>query len=974
MVTLLIIFSIVWMPFDNIFMANIATGNIAYAQTTGGFTSSGANLFTSTSGKPGISGYIKGLAPAIAQSPQCKAVIKSGMKSLFKGIKSIVGKKKGTGEADKTLSQTIDEGQAEADAVHNYDKNLNQTAEEALRLQKEQAEADAKQAENDLCLKSIGRRVALMLLQKITLSLVTWIQSGYEGKPFFVQDPKGFFTDIYKNEILQFGGEITDPTLYPFGTAFMQNTINAVNTKFQENARYSLNELIKQTTPEYSGTTFSLDFAAGGWNAWDALTAVPANNPLGFQLMASSELAKRLEGTQKSTATLAKEGLDRAGGFLGQDVCVDPDNQNITHASSDAALEAGEKEYDGVSFVDLDGDGIPADVDTNDNDHDNDGVADATDDDDDNDGIPDGLDQIDWQSVSNPGNPTGRIVGACYKWKYETAAEQIMHKANAVLDYPENGILEAEDLNDAIFLLLDSVLAQFTSKIQEGFAKATNEGADGSFIVNTYNADGNYVVTQVEKDFTPGQMTTWLEQNPDFNIRTDITQAMIDEQRIYIQKLEDQNLMIKKLVMAIRQLDYCIPGQNPLWEQTSNIDTLYENIKDSPNGDVGLNFFDTVATTLISAFDPTGLFSGIASAMFEKKHERDVKIRIAVYITKLLGVFVDPKQDQIINESGIRSLLENTYESYRQVIYNTYFAGANAAAFIDGAMPQVTPQARKEFEDIPSYEQMADANFEDLTFKKSVVARLVEIKDAIDGINATIPDQDSQQYSDAIKAYIPLFARLTGDMVTGDDIETEDNTLQDLTAREKYVFEDLLQGPGGCEEDMQKLYDSEADHHTYKKYARREPYPLPIYYFYPPVYDTPSNIIPWSKDLVDVWDPKEIFLYGAVYWNFWARPYDDNPHPGTDPVYGEDNSPNLAKIADKVGQIQGGACKDQFINIVELSLPGPDSTSPAIKDLGGLLPEPGSVLIDNPDEPYLYQPDDNVCGILGKFEKMLGVY
>src|SRR5262249_36001052 len=153
-------------------------------------------------------------------------------------------------------------------------------------------------------LKSIGRLVARMLLQKITLSLVTWIQSGYEGKPFFLQDPGEFFYDIAKNEILQFGGEITDPTLYPFGVAFMQNTINAVNTKFNQNARYSLNEFIQQTTPEYSAAGFSVDFSQGGWNAWEHLTSTPANNPLGFQIMASNELSKRLEGTFKSTATL----------------------------------------------------------------------------------------------------------------------------------------------------------------------------------------------------------------------------------------------------------------------------------------------------------------------------------------------------------------------------------------------------------------------------------------------------------------------------------------------------------------------------------------------------------------------------------------------------------------------------------------------------------------------------------------------
>ena len=70
---------------------------------------------------------------------------------------------------------------------------------------------------------------------------------------------------------------------------------------------------------------------------------------------------------------------------------------------------------------------------------------------------------------------------------------------------------------------------------------STDEGRDGSFVMNAGNmlSEGGY--SQVEDDFSLSQRNSeWLRNNPNFNIRTDLTQAMIDEQRIYVEKMEIQ--------------------------------------------------------------------------------------------------------------------------------------------------------------------------------------------------------------------------------------------------------------------------------------------------------------------------------------------------------------------------------------------------------------------------------------------------
>ena len=179
------------------------------------------------------------------------------------------------------------------------------------------------------CIASIGRLIAKMLLQKLTMSTVMWINSGYDGNPSFIQDSGKFFKDIADTQILQFGIEIDG--INPYSKEWLKNQALAYKTKFAENAQYSLNEMIAQTNPsclkENGENTncseeFNQDFSMGGWDAWTAMTQVPANNPLGFKLMADNEIQKRLADTSQSVAKDTRDALQAANGFLGDKRCI----------------------------------------------------------------------------------------------------------------------------------------------------------------------------------------------------------------------------------------------------------------------------------------------------------------------------------------------------------------------------------------------------------------------------------------------------------------------------------------------------------------------------------------------------------------------------------------------------------------------------------------------------------------------------
>ncbi len=769
-----------------------------YAQTggiQGGSNQSGGYNSGGAYGGGGISGYISGLGPAILQLPGCKKKIAGAYKKLFK--KSIAAKEalatsKAGSKAIKGLTEKIGIAGAESSSIPVVDEETRKVLEKQQVKLDEIKESTASLDENETCMNGIAKMVIKLMIQKLTLETANWIRTGVrgDGGPAFVQNPGKFFKDIYRDELLQFAGEIKGN---PYGKGFLQMQAAAFNNKFAQNAQYSLNELIKETTPQYSAISFNKNFNYGGWAAWTFMTQVPSNNPVGFQVMSSNELSKRLEGTYESTAKNIREDLTRAGGYLGDNRCANPEGLSLEEHQ--AALAVGEQEIEITETA--------------------------------------VVDQYGNEQIIQVKKPTGYIKGTCRRWEYVTPGKMIAESASKVTDFVGDNYLGAETINDAVATLIDAVLARFSSELMnKGFADFSNEGSNGAFVMNFDETNGNGAFTQTEKDYPSHLLnSSWLKENPDFNLRTDLTQAMIDEQRIYITKLEDQNVAIEHIIKTIRQLDYCIPGPNPDWEQASSVEEFYRAIKVSPKAEMS-----PLAQGLLS-FDPTGIISGIANAIFDDDAEKDLKKNIAIYLARTLDVYIDDKQDQVLDESGIRSVLENTFETYRSIIYKVYFAGTKSLA----PMPQVTAEARAIYDEINSYEQMVTNNLEIIPLRKGIVTRLAQIKEAIEDLNVqygngpTEPptDDTSQQYAQyeaAIKDWKAYFGRLTRDMVTGDNIAEVDNVLKEIIDKDDYIYKNLLKGPGGCEKELEDLYKS--DPITYGKYIRRQPYLFPVYYFY----------------------------------------------------------------------------------------------------------------------------------------------
>ncbi len=900
----------------------------AYAQVgQAGYNSIGSYSYGGGGTSGGLTTYIKGLGPAITQLPLCKKKIQSGVKSLFTKSKALIAKD-ATGSLNSTLSESLSEQASASQSIQVESKTLNKEVKKVKAAAKGAESAVKSIDENDTCLKSIGRMVVKMMLQKITLSTVQWIQSGFDGGPAFVQNPGKFMNDIAKEEILQFGIELNlnadcqatlsgsafgasgnSDCVSPYAKSWVKGQAEAFNKKFSDNAKYSLNELISETTPQYTGASFKSDFSAGGWNAWSALTSVPANNPVGFGLIAEKELSKRLEGTSKSVATEIQEALNQANGFLGDYRCADP--EGLTRDQHKAGLEAGQ------------------------------------------------VDQI------------------CKRWEYVTPGTVVAEAATKIVNYQDNNLLKAEDLNDAVAAIIDALIQRFSSELFEnGLASFSDEGSDGGLIINSYATTGNYSVTQVEVDYPEYlQGSDWFSQYPNFNLRTDLTQAIIDEQRTYTEKLEDQNEVLERVIQWTKQLDYCIPGPSPRKFRNIPETDVFEGAEE-----VVSKFPGEQIQEILWSFDITGIFSGIGSAVLEKQHERDIKKKIATQLGLMFDIHVygaygysnkedRPRinQDQVLNKDDMVSLGKNVVVSYYEVIHNTYFNGSKSFA----PMPLVTTEARVEFEKIEGYEGIVDENEDKIGIMKSVTQRLARIKEEIEDLGPQ-PDPTDPAYIDyenSMKPFLSEFGRLTNEMVTGDQIAAADKMLKEMEDKEKYVHDDLLTGPGGCEDEMTEIYNTEPE--IYSKFYRRQPYGEPIPYLYGDnankiqknllggvlgnlePYDPEIRTV-WSEETVKNWNPYDGFLYGSVYWNFWVRPYD-----GGNPTQADGKTQNPPDI----NAIRQGSCPE-FIDVVYFSYPSSDGDK--IVDIGGLEPVAGGEVINY---------GNNDCGVITRrLEKLLGVY
>jgi len=162
-----------------------------------------------------------------------------------------------------------------------------------------------------------------MILQQMSQSIITWINSGFQGDPSFIQDLDGFLTGIADRVA---GDYIWGSDLNFLCSPFQLDIRLALDIQYRQTRNFAI-----QNQCTLSGVVGNMqnfmngNFLAGGWNGWFTMTQSASNNPYGAMLMASEQFSARLGNAKGQEAKL----LDYGKGLMSVKQCNVVENRNV---------------------------------------------------------------------------------------------------------------------------------------------------------------------------------------------------------------------------------------------------------------------------------------------------------------------------------------------------------------------------------------------------------------------------------------------------------------------------------------------------------------------------------------------------------------------------------------------------------------------------------------------------------------------
>lgn len=185
----------------------------------------------------------------------------------------------------------------------------------------------AKAIENtvrEYVLDGIAWELANVALEQMTEDIVTWINSGFNGSPAFIQDPGRFFTGIADDVAGRFLEEIGGGFLCSPFAADIQFTLEI--GYYQAGGRSDLSDRYSCSLTDAIGNVedfLNNDLSQGGLQQFFNVSVRPENNPYQLSIGLEQELQGRIFGELQGERDL----LDWNGGFLSRRECLDGEEE-----------------------------------------------------------------------------------------------------------------------------------------------------------------------------------------------------------------------------------------------------------------------------------------------------------------------------------------------------------------------------------------------------------------------------------------------------------------------------------------------------------------------------------------------------------------------------------------------------------------------------------------------------------------------
>lgn len=475
----------------------------------------------------------------------------------------------------------------------------NQTEQQKADAKKEEREKKAKYRED--CLNGIAIQLAKNQLSAMTKYTMNWVNTGFSGNPFYVQNISKYMNDI-ENDILEQETRLfKDPMKgqeYPWGRDFSRAAINGEITKENFGATMK-QDLTSFLVPGATVDSFSRDFSQGGWEGWWALTQNDNNNPFGFIAKSTENL---IDKQQKATEQ-AKADIANGQGYRSQKECavyekpVDPTPAEISscvanyESQKSDALQACETDNKNPVAINSCKNNV----------------------------------ESEYSSLTSSCSKTGgKTPGEqkCKEWKVVTPGSTIAAKTNTYLNSPERQIELVKTMNDALNGLFTLMLSKLGSKGVAGLAPSANITSvpPGGETVPSITFDEEGYVNVEDTIFGTGSVATTTTtgvnignggitggiktigaddsgttgganggpiknpkpyiQDDGFDITKDlgniydqdgvlIKKGVIQNQYDYIDAMGIYKSVIADVLPALGELDYCIPGPNTNWRENS---------------------------------------------------------------------------------------------------------------------------------------------------------------------------------------------------------------------------------------------------------------------------------------------------------------------------------------------------------------------------------------------------------------------
>ncbi len=205
----------------------------------------------------------------------------------------------------------------------------------------------------DFVLDKAATLLAKQILHQLTVSVINWINTGFEGSPSFLSNPGAFFLDAadqVTGAFLATNGPLSalcSPfaidirlslalTQTSLSTQRYTCTVGRIIEAQKNGPDIIVNGQVVRSSNSSMNGFLKGDFNQGGWPAFIALTTEPQNNPYGAFLSAEGDLSARINARQN----VIRADLQLGQGFMSWQDCKDIPGGTIDPEDPDQVAQA----------------------------------------------------------------------------------------------------------------------------------------------------------------------------------------------------------------------------------------------------------------------------------------------------------------------------------------------------------------------------------------------------------------------------------------------------------------------------------------------------------------------------------------------------------------------------------------------------------------------------------------------------------